>query len=110
MAGPGSLIFAADMRVEAKDRKNPSMICAATITNVKKGKLLIHFDGFGHEYDYWCPASSTDVHPPMWSGKNGRRVNPPRGVQHIGINSVLGFMIGLLHKQVILVFSNGVSI
>lgn len=80
LARPGSLLFRAGMSIEAKDRHNPSMICAATIKNINpQGKLLIHFDGWSQQYDYWCEPSSTDIHPPMWCGKNNRRVEAPHG-------------------------------
>ena len=55
------------MSIEAKDRQNPSMICAATIQRIdQQGKLLIHFDGWSQQFDYWCEPSTTDIHPPMW--------------------------------------------
>ena len=68
------------MSVEAKDRKNPSLVCAATIQRIgERGKLLIHFDGWSQDYDYWCKPSTTDIHPPMWCGKNSRKVAAPKG-------------------------------
>lgn len=79
LAGPESLLFKPEMRLEAKDRMNPSLFCVATIKEVNKGKVLIHFDSWGNEYDYWCEAGSTDLHPAMWCGKNGQHVQPPRG-------------------------------
>ena len=80
LTGPGSLLFRAGMSVEAKDRQNPSMICVAKIRSINpQGKLLIHFDGWSQQYDYWCEPSSLDIHPPMWCGKNGRKVEAPNG-------------------------------
>lgn len=46
IAGPGSLLFEKDMKLEAKDRQNPDSIGVATIANIKDGRLLIHFDGW----------------------------------------------------------------
>lgn len=68
------------MRVEAKDRKNPSLICVATIREVRNRRLLIHFDWWPEKFDYWCSPDTTDIHPPMWCGKNGKRVEPPYGM------------------------------
>jgi len=68
------------MHVEAKDRKHPSLICAATITEVRNRRLLIHFDGWPDKYNYWCSPDTTDIHPPMWCGKNGKKVQPPYGM------------------------------
>ena len=78
-AGPESLLFEDGMKVEAKDLQNPSLICVATIQDIKQGKLLIHFDGWSSKYDYWCESTSTDIHPPMWCGKHGKKVQPPKG-------------------------------
>ena len=68
------------MKLEAKDRQNPSLVCVATITKVdKKGRLLIHFDGWSNTYDYWCEPSTTDIHPVGWCQKHGRKLQKPHG-------------------------------
>lgn len=79
LAAPGSLLFRVDMKLEAKDRQNPSVVRVATVANIRDGQLLIHFDGHTSRYDYWCRPESTDIHPAMWSGKNARKVQPPHG-------------------------------
>ncbi len=41
------------MRLEARDRKNPHLICVATISAIdwtRSDSLLIHFDGWGNKY------------------------------------------------------------
>ncbi len=68
------------MRVEAIDTTRPSVMCVATIKEVKQGRVLIHYDGWGSDWDFWCDASSTSIHPPMWSGKNGKKITPPPGI------------------------------
>ncbi|XP_058232977.1 lethal(3)malignant brain tumor-like protein 1 isoform X2 [Hemibagrus wyckioides] len=55
--------FRAGMKLEAVDRKNPSLICVATISAVVDNRLLIHFDNWDDTYDYWCDASSPYIHP-----------------------------------------------
>uniref|UniRef100_A0A8C9SQV5 L3MBTL histone methyl-lysine binding protein 1b n=1 Tax=Scleropages formosus TaxID=113540 RepID=A0A8C9SQV5_SCLFO len=55
--------FRPGMKLEAVDRKNPSLICVATITAVVDNRLLIHFDNWDDSYDYWCDASSPYIHP-----------------------------------------------
>ena len=69
------------MRLEAKDRQNPSLHCVATITQVKSGgsELLIHFDGWGTNYDYWCRADTEDIHPIGWCEETGKRLQAPKG-------------------------------
>lgn len=74
----GSLDFRVGMKLEAKDRKNPGLICVASIIDInEKKELLVHFDGWSEKYDYWCEPDSTDIHPPMWCGQHGRRVEKP---------------------------------
>lgn len=67
------------MRLEAKDQKNPSLVCVATITDIEDKKLLIHFDGWTTTYDYWCQLGSTDIHPVGWCEKNGKTLQKPKG-------------------------------
>nr|XP_040020739.1 lethal(3)malignant brain tumor-like protein 4 isoform X4 [Gasterosteus aculeatus aculeatus] len=55
--------FRAGMKLEAIDRKNPSLVCVATIAAVVDNRLLIHFDNWDDTYDYWCDASSPYIHP-----------------------------------------------
>ena len=50
LAAPGSLLFKEGMKLEAKDRQNPTMVAVATITSIKDGRLLIHFDGWTTRY------------------------------------------------------------
>lgn len=40
-------------KVEAVDRSNASLVCAATVAAIMDGRVLIHFDGWDAEYDYW---------------------------------------------------------
>ena len=67
------------MKLEAKDRLNPHLVAVATIAAIQDGQLLIHFDGWSDRFDYWCSPDCTDIHPPMWCGKNGTSVMPPNG-------------------------------
>ena len=78
-SGSSSSQVKAGMKLEAKDRQNPHMICVATITEVKDGQLLIHFDGWSNNYDYWCEPTSPDIHPIGWCQANGHSLHSPRG-------------------------------
>ena len=51
------------LKLEAVDRSNTSLICVATVTNVMDGRVLIHFDGWDLEFDYWVTPSSPYIHP-----------------------------------------------
>lgn len=67
------------MKLEAKDRLHASLICVATISDIKDDQLLIHFDGWSSKYDYWCKPSSLDIHPIGWCSSSGRDIQPPKG-------------------------------
>ncbi len=67
------------MKLEAKDRKNPTMVCVATITEVKNGQLLIHFDGWSSKYDYWCDPTTPDIHPIGWCASHHHHLQIPNG-------------------------------
>lgn len=45
------------MKLEATDRKNPLLICVATIAAVVDNRLLVHFDNWDDTYDYWLVPS-----------------------------------------------------
>lgn len=67
------------MKLEAKDRLNPSLVCVATISDIKDGRLLIHFDGWGTQYDYWCRPDSIDIHPKGWCRSHRKELQAPGG-------------------------------
>ena len=69
------------MKLEAKDRLNAHLICVATVVDVKKNQLLIHFDGWSDQYNYWCDTNSIDIHPAGWCSKYGYTLQPPNGKQ-----------------------------
>uniref|UniRef100_A0A1X7UYJ4 TIR domain-containing protein n=1 Tax=Amphimedon queenslandica TaxID=400682 RepID=A0A1X7UYJ4_AMPQE len=72
-------LFRVGMRLEAKDRANPALICVATITDINNNKLLIHFDGWSNRYDYWCDPDTVDIHPIGWCASKGIHLQPPHG-------------------------------
>ena len=73
--------FKVGMRLEAKDRLNPGLVCVATVADVRDNskQLLIHFDGWSNRYDYWCRSDTTDIHPVGWCSRNGKAVVKPNG-------------------------------
>ena len=72
--------FNVGMRLEAKDRQYPTLVCVATVAAVRGSKLLIHFDRWQANYDYLCESDSTDVHPVGWCKKKGRDLQKPNGL------------------------------
>lgn len=67
------------MKLEAVDRKNPDLICVATVTNVIGNLFLVHFDEWDDSYDYWCQDDCPYIHPVGWCAENGKKLNPPNG-------------------------------
>ncbi len=88
------------MRLEAKDRLNPTMVAVATIANIKDEQLLIHFDCWTSKYDYWCSPDCVDVHPMGWCERNHTSLHSPKGevafrqsLFHSSLSSPLFFLI-----------------
>ncbi|XP_007487751.1 lethal(3)malignant brain tumor-like protein 4 isoform X1 [Monodelphis domestica] len=71
--------FQVGMKLEAVDRKNPSLVCVATIADIVEDRLLVHFDNWDDSYDYWCDIYSPFIQPVGWCQKNGRTLIAPQG-------------------------------
>lgn len=41
------------MKLEAVDKKNPTFVCVATVTDMVDNRFLVHFDNWDESYDYW---------------------------------------------------------
>lgn len=65
------------MKLEAVDKKNPHLICVATIGEVKADSIYVTFDGWRGAFDYWCRYDSRDIFPVGWSHKSGHPLQPP---------------------------------
>lgn len=65
------------MKLEAVDKKNTVLTCVATIADIVADKVLIHFDGWEEDYDYWCDLSSPYVHQVGWCQANAKALSPP---------------------------------
>ena len=72
--------FRVGMKLEAKDRANPSLTCVATVSNIADEQILIHFDGWGTNFDYWCDPESPDIHPVGWCSRMGKTLQAPGGM------------------------------
>ncbi|XP_034021650.1 lethal(3)malignant brain tumor-like protein 1 [Thalassophryne amazonica] len=71
--------FAMGMKLEAVDRKNPSLVCVASVTDVIEERFLVHFDNWDDTYDYWCDDSSPCIHPVGWCEEQGKPLTSPKG-------------------------------
>ncbi|XP_033112924.1 polycomb protein SCMH1-like isoform X1 [Anneissia japonica] len=68
---PKENMFKVGMKIEAVDRKNPHLICPATIGSVKDTTLFINFDGWRGAFDYQCEYDSRDIFPVGWCALTG---------------------------------------
>ncbi|NWH23275.1 LMBL3 protein, partial [Grus americana] len=71
--------FRLGMKLEAVDKKNPSLMCVATVTDMVDNRLLIHFDNWDESYDYWCEASSPYIRPVGYCQETGTPLTTPPG-------------------------------
>ncbi|XP_053942370.1 lethal(3)malignant brain tumor-like protein 4 isoform X1 [Cuculus canorus] len=74
--------FRLGMKLEAVDKKNPSLMCVATITDMVDNRLLIHFDNWDESYDYWCDASSPHIRPIGYCQETGTPLTTPPGYEN----------------------------
>ena len=75
---PRQNTFQVGHKLEAIDKKNPQLICTATVGSVKNDMIHITFDGWKGAFDYWCRYDSRDIFPAGWCSKSGHPLQPPR--------------------------------
>uniref|UniRef100_A0A674A8U6 L3MBTL histone methyl-lysine binding protein 3 n=1 Tax=Salmo trutta TaxID=8032 RepID=A0A674A8U6_SALTR len=75
--------FRIGMKLEAIDKKNPSFICVATVTDMVDSRFLVHFDNWDESYDFWCDATSPYIHPVGWCQDNDRILTKPPGYPNV---------------------------
>ncbi|XP_077568581.1 polycomb protein SCMH1 isoform X1 [Stigmatopora nigra] len=76
-ATPIKNYFQPGMKMEAVDRKNPYLICPATVGEVKGQEIFVMFDGWRGAFDYWCPFESRDIFPVGWCQLTKHSLQPP---------------------------------
>nr|XP_014345044.1 PREDICTED: sex comb on midleg-like protein 2 isoform X2 [Latimeria chalumnae] len=74
---PPHNLFKFGMKLEAVDKKNPYLICPATIGEVKGDEVFITFDGWRGAFDYWCKYDCRDIFPVGWCAMTGDTLQPP---------------------------------
>lgn len=74
---PSPNCFKVGMKLEAIDRKNPYLICPATVGDVKGDEVFVTFDGWRGAFDYWCKYDSRDIFPVGWCDLTGDALQPP---------------------------------
>uniref|UniRef100_A0A3Q2QML3 Scm polycomb group protein like 2 n=1 Tax=Fundulus heteroclitus TaxID=8078 RepID=A0A3Q2QML3_FUNHE len=74
---PSQNNFKPGMKLEAVDKKNPYLICPATIGEVRGDEVFIMFDGWRGAFDYWCKYDSRDIFPVGWCSLTKHSLQPP---------------------------------
>ncbi|CAL1543058.1 unnamed protein product [Lymnaea stagnalis] len=69
--------FQVGQKLEAVDRKNPALICPATIGAVNDDQIHVTFDGWRGAFDYWCRYDSRDIFPVGWCESSGHPLQSP---------------------------------
>ncbi|KAJ7993589.1 hypothetical protein DPEC_G00273970 [Dallia pectoralis] len=69
--------FKPGMKLEAVDKKNPYLICPATIGEVKGDEVFVMFDGWRGAFDYWCKHDSRDLFPVGWCSVTKHSLQTP---------------------------------
>ncbi|OAF70616.1 Sex comb on midleg-like protein 2 [Intoshia linei] len=69
--------FEINNSIEAVDRKNPQLICPATITDVKNDEIFVTFDGWKGVLDYWTDYDSRDIFPSGWCKSANHPIQSP---------------------------------
>lgn len=63
--------------MEAVDKKNPQLICCATVDAIKDDQIHIAFDGWRGAFDYWTRYDSRDIFPVGWCTRSCHPMQPP---------------------------------
>ncbi|KAM6943126.1 polycomb protein SCMH1 isoform 1-T1 [Xenentodon cancila] len=74
---PAKNFFQPGMKLEAVDRKNPYLICPATVGEVRGQEIFVMFDGWRGAFDYWCSFDSRDIFPVGWCSLTKHSLQPP---------------------------------
>lgn len=64
-------------KLEAVDKKNPQLICCATVDAIKEDQIHVAFDGWRGAFDYWTRYDSRDIFPVGWCTRSCHPMQPP---------------------------------
>ncbi|KAG1963589.1 lethal(3)malignant brain tumor-like protein 2 [Pimephales promelas] len=76
--------FTSGMKLEAVDLMEPRLVCVATVRRCVGRLLLLHFDGWGPEFDQWVDCQSPEIYPVGWCEITGYQLQPPIGPEPQG--------------------------
>lgn len=73
-------MFAVGLKLEAIDKRNPSLACVATIKDCIGDYILIHFDGWDSGFDQWAHISSELLRPVGYCEDHEQVLSIPSGM------------------------------
>uniref|UniRef100_A0AAY5EVE6 Scm polycomb group protein homolog 1 n=1 Tax=Electrophorus electricus TaxID=8005 RepID=A0AAY5EVE6_ELEEL len=76
---PPSNDFKAGMKLEARDPRNSTSVCIATVMGMTGIRLRLRLDGSDNTNDFWRLVDSSDIQPIGTCEKNGDMLQPPLG-------------------------------
>ncbi len=76
-SAPKRNFFEMGQKLEAVDRKNPHLICCATVGAVNQDQIHVQFDGWKGAFDYWCKFDCRDIFPVGWCQASDHPLQPP---------------------------------
>ena len=68
------------MKVEARDPRNLSSTCIATVIGTTGPRLRLRLDGGDDRNDFWRLVNSSDIQPVGTCEKSGNMLQPPLGM------------------------------
>ena len=69
--------FSVGQKLEAVDRKNPHLICPATVGAINGDQIHVQFDGWKGAFDYWCRYDSRDIFSVGWCAESNHPIQIP---------------------------------
>ena len=79
--------FVVGQKLEAVDKKNPHLICCATVGAVNNDSIYVTFDGWKGAFDYWTKYDCRDLFPAGWCQSSGHPLQPPGQKTYPGATS-----------------------
>ncbi|XP_067934934.1 polycomb protein SCMH1-like isoform X2 [Watersipora subatra] len=67
------------MKLEARDPRNSTSICIASVIYAYGPRLCLRLDGSDNRNDFWSLVDSEDIHPYGWCEEQGEQLQPPLG-------------------------------
>ncbi|KAM4818543.1 sex comb on midleg-like protein 2 isoform 3-T3 [Thomomys bottae] len=89
--------FKIGMKLEARDPRNMSSVCVATVIGCTGARLHLRLDGSDDKNDFWRLVDSSDIQPVGTCEKKGQFLQPPLGYQ-MSVSSWPMFLLKTLNE------------